>query len=47
MYRIVGRIKRLGEGNPGDVKPFGEGIPEMRIDYGPRKRYRIYALGNR
>jgi putative addiction module killer protein len=27
-------------GNPGDVKPAGEGISEMRIDYGPS--YRVY-----
>jgi len=33
-YRILIRIKRLEEGNPGDVKPVGEGISEMRIDYG-------------
>jgi putative addiction module killer protein len=39
-YRIAIRIKRLGEGNPGDVKPVGEGISEMRIDYGPG--YRVY-----
>jgi putative addiction module killer protein len=39
-YRILTRIKRLEEGNPGDVKPAGEGISEMRIDYGPG--YRVY-----
>jgi putative addiction module killer protein len=39
-YRILTRIKRLEEGNPGDVKPVGEGILEMRIDYG--KGYRVY-----
>jgi putative addiction module killer protein len=39
-YRISIRIKRLGEGNPGDVKPVGEGVSEMRIDYGPG--YRVY-----
>ena len=33
--RIYRRIKRLAEGNPGDVKPIGEGCSEMRIDYGP------------
>jgi len=38
--RIDFRIQRLAMGNPGDVKPAGEGISEMRIDYGPG--YRIY-----
>ena len=40
IYRINARIKRLEEGNPGDVKPAGEGISEMRIHYGPG--YRVY-----
>jgi len=40
VSRILERIKRLAEGNPGDVKPAGEGISEMRIDYGPG--YRVY-----
>jgi putative addiction module killer protein len=34
------RIDRLIRGNPGDVKPIGEGCFEMRIDYGPG--YRVY-----
>jgi putative addiction module killer protein len=34
------RIKRLETGNPGDCKPVGDGIFEMRIDYGPG--YRLY-----
>ncbi|MBP1843683.1 putative addiction module killer protein [Rhizobium petrolearium] len=38
--RINTRIYRLSLGNPGDVKPVGSGISEMRIDYGPG--YRIY-----
>jgi putative addiction module killer protein len=38
--RIDMRIRRLALGNPGDVKPVGEGISEMRIDYGPG--YRVY-----
>lgn len=38
--RVLARIRRLVLGNPGDVKPVGEGVSEMRIDYGPG--YRVY-----
>ena len=38
--RILARIERLKTGNPGDVKPVGEGVSEMRIDYG--LGYRVY-----
>jgi putative addiction module killer protein len=40
--RIRLRIRRLSAGNPGDVKPVGKGVSEMRIDYGPG--YRIYSV---
>ena len=38
--RVLVRIERLASGNAGDVMPVGEGISEMRIDYGPG--YRVY-----
>jgi putative addiction module killer protein len=40
--RVQARILRLRYGNPGDVKPVGEGVSEMRIDYGPG--YRVYFM---
>ncbi len=36
--RIEARIRRMGLGNPGDVKPVGAGISEIRVDYGPGYR---------
>ena len=40
--RIDIRIRRLSLGNPGDVKPVGEGISELRVDHGPG--YRVYFI---
>ncbi len=38
--RVLVRVERLAAGNPGDMRPVGEGVSELRIDYGPG--YRVY-----
>lgn len=38
--RIKKRLDRVSLGNLGDFKPVGEGVLELRIDYGPG--YRVY-----
>jgi putative addiction module killer protein len=43
--RIAARIDRLANGNPGDAKSVGDGVIEMRIDYGPG--YRVYCVRRR
>lgn len=40
--RIIRRIDRLAKGNPGDVRPIGKGLSELRLDVGPG--YRVYYL---
>lgn len=40
--RVLVRIERLIAGNPGDVKPVGDGVSELRIDYGAG--YRVYFV---
>jgi putative addiction module killer protein len=39
---IASRLDLLAFGNAGDVRPVGQGISELRIDYGPG--YRVYLL---
>jgi putative addiction module killer protein len=40
--KITARLTRLSLGNAGDVAPVGDGVSEMRIDFGPG--YRVYFV---
>jgi putative addiction module killer protein len=40
VARVLARLARVRQGNSGDWKPVGEGVSELRVDYGPG--YRVY-----
>ena len=40
--KIAVRLDRVALGNMGDCKPVGDGVSELRVDYGPG--YRIYIV---
>ena len=42
VARIDLRIRRMSLGNPGDVRPVGGGVSELRVDVGPG--YRVYFM---
>ena len=40
--KILARIDRLEDGNPGKTRSVGAGVVEMKIDFGPG--YRVYYI---
>ena len=40
--RIIRRLDRLAQSNPGDVRPIGKGLSKLRLNFGPG--YRVYYL---
>lgn len=46
VTRIEARLARLRAGNFGDVEPVGEGVLELRIDWGPGYRVYFARVGN-
>ncbi|QEA37781.1 type II toxin-antitoxin system RelE/ParE family toxin [Pistricoccus aurantiacus] len=45
--RVLTRLNRLAAGNAGDAKTVGEGVMELRIDYGPGYRVYYARIGQR
>lgn len=43
--KVQARLDRLALGNPGDVRPVGQGVSEIRVDQGPG--YRVYYVRHR
>ena len=43
--KILARVRRLSLGNPGDVRPVGCGVSELRIDFGTRGVSLVVLLG--
>jgi putative addiction module killer protein len=44
--KLLASIKRLAAGNPGKAKSVGEGVWELKIDYGPGWRIYYARVGN-
>jgi putative addiction module killer protein len=40
--KILARVDRLEDGNPGKTRSVGSGVVEMKIDFGPG--YRVYYI---
>src|SRR5580692_10211777 len=40
VARVLARLARVRQGNLGDCKALGDGVSELRVDYGPG--YRVY-----